>query len=342
MAAITNEQTRYLERLLAAESAKTLRVTDMGEITGGWETRTHAFAVGYVIDAEERSEELILRLFPGVHGAAQAVKEFAVMKQVARWGVPTPRVDFVVTEKTPFEDPFIVMERVKGSSMADLLEGAPEREVLRLVGAMVDPLVRLHAMPPNDLIPAWPGAMIDDEPVTFVRPELADMRIAVDRYGLHDFEPLLRWLEVRREESASGYTCVLHNDYHPLNIVVREGDGELIVLDWSFADAGDFRLDLAWSALLLGVMAGERHRDVLIERYEDTSGRSVENFSYFEVLKLAARLVTIAVWLDESAVIPVSGITKQAIRNEYKIHVLNVYDRVKEITELQVPLFEGL
>ncbi|MFQ5968210.1 MAG: phosphotransferase family protein [Acidimicrobiia bacterium] len=342
MAVITDEQTRYLERLLAAESAKNLRVFDRGEITEGWETRIHAFAVGYVVDGEERSQEFILRLFPGVRGAAQAVKEFAVMKQVARWGVPAPRVDFVVTEETPFGDPFIVMERVRGESMADVLEGAPEREVLRLVGAMVDPLVRLHEMPPNELFPARPGAITNDEPVTFVPPELADMRAAVDRYELRDFELLLRWLEVRREEGAPGYTCVLHNDYHPLNMVVREGDGELIILDWSFADAGDFRLDLAWSALLLGVMAGERYREVLIERYEDISGRNVENFSYFEVLKLAARLITIALWLDESAVIPVSRITKQAIRNEYKVHVLNVYDRVKEITELQVPLFEGL
>ncbi len=342
MTAITNEHTRYLKRLLAVESATNLQVTDRGEITGGWETRIHAFAVGYLIDGEERSEELILRLFPGVRGAAQAVKEFVVMKQVARWGVATPRVDFVVTEKTPFGDPFIVMERVKGATMADVLESAPEGEVLRLVRAMVDPLVRLHATPPNDLIPARPGAMTDDEPGTFVPPDLGDMTIAVDRYGLHDFEPLLRWLEVRSEEGAPGYTCILHNDYHPLNMVVREGDGELTILDWSFAAAGDFRLDLAWSALLLGVTAGERYRDVFVERYEDISGRSVENLSYFEVLKLAARLVTIAVWLDESVVIPVSGITKQAIRNQYKIHVLNVYDRVKEITELQVPLFEGL
>ena len=342
MTAITDEQTSYLARLLAVESAENLRVIDRGEITAGWETRIHAFAIRYVVEGEERGEELVLRLFPGVEGAVRAVKEFTVMRHVARRGVPTPRVDFVVTEKTPFGDPFIVMERIEGSNMADVLDDAPDNEVLRLVEAMVNPLVRLHAIPPNELFPARPRAMADDAPIQFVPPDLADMRVAVDRYRLHDFDLLLRWLEVRRKEVAPGYTCVLHNDYHPLNIVVREADGELIILDWSFAEVGDFRLDLAWSALLLGVMAGKRYREVLIERYQKISGRRVNNFSYFEVLKLTARLITIAVWLDPSVVIPVSGITKQAIRNEYKVHVLNVYDRVKEITELRVPVFESL
>ena len=124
--------------------------------------------------------------------------------------------------------------------------------------------------------------------------------------------------------------------------MIREDDGQLVVLDWSFADIGDFRLDLAWSALLVGVTAGERYRDVLIQRYQAVSGLDVENFSYFEVLKLGARLITIALWLEESVVIPVSKITKQAIRSEYRVHVLNVYNRVKEITLLPIPLFEGL
>lgn len=338
---MTNQQARYLEQLLATKSGGKPRVYDQGEITTGWETRIHAFAVGYLANGEERRDELIVRVFPGFRGVVQARNEFDIMNQVARWGVPTPRVDFVVTEETPFGDPFIVMERVSGESMADVLRAAPESDVHRLVGAMVDPLVRLHEMP-TKLLTRRSEATADDDQISFVRPEQPDMRVAVDRYELRYFEPLLQWLDSRREEVGPGNACVLHNDYHPHNIVVREDDGQLVVLDWSFADIGDFRLDLAWSALLVGVTAGESYRDVFIQRYQAVSGLGVENFSYFEVLKLGARLITIALWLEESVVIPVSKITKQAIRREYRVHVLNVYNRVKEITRLQIPLFEGL
>ena len=341
MMAMTDEQTRYLEQLLASDSVGKARVYDRGEITTGWETRIQAFSAAYFANGQERRDELVVRLFPGLRGIEQARTEFDTMKQVARWGVQAPRVDFVVTDETPFGHPFIVMERVRGESMADTLRAAPEREVHRLVRAMVEPLVRLHEMPTKELSPLRSEGTTDEQ-ISFVHPEHADMRVAVDRYELRDFEPLLQWLDSRTEEVGPGRICVLHNDYHPDNIVVREDDGQLVILDWSFADLGDFRLDLAWSALLVGVMVGERYRDVLIKGYEAVSGFGVENFSYFEALKLGARLITIAIWLEESVVIPVSKITKQSIRGEYKVHVLNVYNRVKEITRLQIPLFEDL
>ncbi len=342
MMTMTDEQTRYLEQLLATKFGGKPRVYDRGEITTGWETRIHTFAVGYLANGEEKRDELIVRVFPGFGAVAQARKEFEVMSRVTRWGVPTPRVDFVVTEETPFRDPFIVMERVRGESMADVVRDAPESAVHRLVEAMVDPLARLHEMPTDELLSLRSETTTDDDQISFVRPRQPDMRMAVDRYQLHHFEPLLRWLDSRREKVGPGNACVLHNDYHPDNIVVREDDGQLVVLDWSFADIGDYRLDLAWSALLVGVTAGESYRDVLIQRYQVVSGLGVDNFSYFEVLKLGARLITIALWLEESVVIPVPKITKQAIRSEYKAHVLNVYRRVKEITGLPIPLFERL
>ncbi len=52
--------------------------------------------------------------------------------------------------------------------------------------------------------------------------------------------------------------------------------------------------------------------------------------------------MTIAVWLDENVQIPVRKITRAAIRNEYKVHVLNVYRRFSEITKLRIPLIESL
>jgi len=339
---MTNEQTTYLKRLLSSESVENLTVYDRGEITTGWETRIFAFAVEYSSDGQKKRDEFIVRVFPGFRGVAQARREFDVMRQVARWGVDAPRVDFVITDETPFGDPFIVMERVRGENMANALAASSESEAHRLVRDMVDPLVRLHELPRSEFFPARSEASTNGQQVTFVPAEEGEMRRAVDRYELGHFEPLLRWLDSRRDEVAPSHTSVLHNDYHPDNIVVREDDGRLVILDWSFADVGDFRLDLAWSALLVGVTAGERYRDVFLERYQAVSGRGVESFSYFEVLKLGARLITIALWLEGSVVIPVSKITRKTIRNEYKVHVLNVYDRVKEITHLQIPLFEEL
>ena len=70
----TNEQTRYLERLLATKSGRRPRVHHRGEITTGWETRIHAFSAEYFADGGESRDELIVRVFPGFGGGGAGEK----------------------------------------------------------------------------------------------------------------------------------------------------------------------------------------------------------------------------------------------------------------------------
>jgi aminoglycoside phosphotransferase (APT) family kinase protein len=56
-------------------------------------------------------------------------------------------------------------------------------------------------------------------------------------------------------EQASGKTALLHLDYHPLNVMVQGGviSG---VLDWTNADGGDPRADLARTGAILRFLPG--------------------------------------------------------------------------------------
>ena len=92
----------------------------------------------------------------------------------------------------------------------------------------------------------------------------------------------------------------------------------------------------------MDVMVGPQYREELLKRYEKLAGKAVENLEYFEAVKFSERMLTIATWLDESVAIPVKKITKEAIRGQYKVHVLNVYARLKEITGLELPTIENL
>ncbi|MCH7663081.1 MAG: phosphotransferase, partial [Chloroflexi bacterium] len=181
-----------------------------------------------------------------------------------------------------------------------------------------------------------------DDPLAYVTSKLYEMRTLIDQFALSEFEGHIHWLEDRLEHGATTHLSVIHNDYHPLNILLRAKGGDLVIIDWSFAEVGDYRLDLAWSVMLLGVMVGEQYRDVLLASYEQLSGNQVVHFQYFEVLKFTQRMLTIATWLDDSVEIPVKKITKAAIHSEYKVHILNPYRRLKEITGLSLASIEAL
>lgn len=345
MVEITEYGMKNLTRILNRKypGRKSLRITNLKEITEGWETIIYSFTLYYEVNDESFTEDLVVRFFQGPHQREQAIREFSVMKNVNQWGIPVPRVEILVTKSSPFRHPFIIMEKVNGETLGNVLIGAQENEILLLMKLMVSQFVKLHQIPWQEVFKANKYTrLIKNGPLAYVKSKLFDMRSVVNRYALRQFEPFLYWLAKRKDLGATHRLSVMHNDYHPQNLLLRENGGSLAIIDWSFADIGDYRLDLAWSVLLFGVTVDQHYRGIMVKAYEDIAGTSVDNFEYFEVLKFTERMLTIATWLDESVEIPVKKITREAIRKEYKIHVLNVYNRLKEITGLKLPLIENL
>jgi aminoglycoside phosphotransferase (APT) family kinase protein len=343
--AITEEAVAEFLGLLgeAFPARSHLAAANFAEITEGWETRIFSFTLSYKEEGEAKREELVLRFYEGDNQKAQANKEYSVMKKMAAFGVSVPQVVLLVTENSPFGSAFVLMEKINGATMSAALVGAGKEKILALMDSMVKEFVRVHQTPWQDIFDD-PGSAIQSstEPPAYVKARLAEMRNTADQFRLREFEPFFAWLEERMEQGAAQHLCVMHNDYHPGNLLMRDQTNELVVVDWSFAEVGDYRLDLAWSVMLFAALVGPDYREPMVRAYAEAAGAPVENFSYFEVLKLTMRMLTIATWLDESVEIPVKKITREAIRGDYKIHVLNPYRRLREITGLFLPIIEEL
>ena len=321
---------------------KNLSINSLEEINEGWETKIISFSLNYKEKGLAQSEGLIMRSFQGTSGRAQAMKEFEVMEKLASAGIPVPKVEVLVRDSSAFRNPYVVMEKIAGPTMNAVLQSGSDNEIHELTSLMVSHFVQLHQIPWQKIFDQESQTVLKmSDPLSFVKIQLSELRAIKDQFNLAEFTPFLDWLETRIGQGASDHRSVIHNDYHPLNILIRD-DGSLAIIDWSFADVGDYRLDLAWSVLLFGVMLGTHYRNNFVSLYEEIAGAKVENLQFFEVLKFTQRMLTIASWLDESVNIPVKKITRPAIRNEYKVHVLNPYRRLKEITGLELPIIESL
>ena len=322
---------------------KNLRINNLEEITEGWETIIYGFTLNYEVNNQSFAEDFIIRFFQGPSRREQARKEFTVMKKIAQWEIPVPQVEILVMNNSPFKSPFIVMEKIRGETMSHALQGAAQHEILRSMKLMISQFVKLHGIPWREVFPDLNHVdLTEDGPLAYVESKISSLWKVVNRYELDEFAALLFWLEERIDLGPAKRLSVIHNDYHPQNILLREDENGLAIIDWSFAEVGDYRLDLAWSVLLSGVMIGNHYREIMVETYEELAGTSVDNFEYFEALKFTERMVTIATWLDESVEIPVKKITKEAMRREYRIHIFNVYNRLKAITGIRLHLIENL
>ncbi len=315
-----------------------LKILEFDELGEGWETDLYRLKLAGTQNGEPVPLELVLRLYKGSNPLEKAQKEFSLLTGVTHFGIAAPRVDALVTDRSILGDPFIVMEHIEGGTLEARIgsEG-----ISPWLDPMMQVMARIHAIPWVELIPEPEGPVPTSyEPFAYVDALLDEMDHAIEQYVLIDFEPTMNWLREREALGSATQPALIHNDYHPQNILLRQNS--LVVIDWSFAEIGDFRMDLAWSVLLFGVMAGGDYRAAVLEAYEQATGSPIENFEFFEALKFTMRLATIGTWMNESVEIPVAGITKQAIRGDYKVHVMNPYRRLKEITGLEIRTIEEL
>ena len=105
-------------------------------------------------------------------------------------------------------------------------------ELLRRMAALHS---RLHRLPVEGCPLQYEGLLVDRR--------TAEIRGLVDRFGLSELGEPLKWLEANREIVATEEQVLLHNDFHPLNLMLS--NTETYVLDWPDATIGDRHHDVA-------------------------------------------------------------------------------------------------
>ena len=116
------------------------------------------------------------------------------------------------------------------------------------------------------------------------------------QFSLWGFLPIVAWLDERREAVPCRQPALVHGDFHPNNILLRE-DGAAVVIDWAGLQVADARFDLAWTLVLAYAYESATMRDQVLYTYEQVSGQEVEQLASFEVLACLRRLLGVSISL---------------------------------------------
>lgn len=231
--------------------------TPLTRMQGGYETYTCRFELR---GAEKAlSNPLVLRLYPRRYGPNNAVWESTIQNVLADEGFPVARVYLVCTDMSILGGAFFVMACLPG----ELMMTAPFETIPGLLGRTH---ASLHSIDPSPLVKTLRERGFDEH-----RYRLSG-RFDWLREGA-DKHPWLReglaWLiENRPPEPARLSIC--HGDFHPLNILVQ--DGQVTgVLDWPGFAITDPVLDVANTTVLTAVSAkhllGLETPDLAVEMY---------------------------------------------------------------------------
>ena len=323
----------------AFPAKQNLHITNLTSISAGWESDVYSFTLEHQLAGERAREDLVLRVYPGDDARFKSAREFDGMRRLHRAGYPVPEVLVLENENSPFDRPFVIMEKIEGEMLWPLLFGTGKREP-ELMTQFCKLLVDLHAL-------EW-RSFVDDvsrydtgDPYTFIDRTLASGRSASDHYPQLGFASVTEWLEARRDQVPCYRPSFVHLDYHPGNILLRD-DGTAIVIDWTQVDISDPRFDLAWTLLLVSVHEGAGSRDVILKEYERLAGTRIEQIEYFDVFACIKRLYSVLVSLSQGP--ETMGMRPEAVAQmqQQMGATRKVYDLLLERTGINIPEVEKL
>jgi aminoglycoside phosphotransferase (APT) family kinase protein len=175
---------------------------------------------------------VVLRVYPGLQQVAKMEREFAVQEFVTARGFPAAK-PLLAGPPDVLGLPFMLMERIEGVQAVEAFKNPLRiRGVLRQMAALQ---ARLHVLPIDGCPLPYDSPLIDHL--------LAQPRELLARYPEPDAMRGLRWLEDTASLVRDEQPVLVHNDFHPVNILA---DGrKLTLLDWSDAALGDRHSDVA-------------------------------------------------------------------------------------------------
>jgi aminoglycoside phosphotransferase (APT) family kinase protein len=256
---------------------------ELEQLTGGQEAYLYKFRISGV---EDYDGPMVLRLFPSYYHPETAEWQEMLHNLIQAEGVPVPRVYLSVSDTSILGGTFLVMDFVEG----DAIDPEDDPNILPLTAKT------------QALLHQKDGQRISNE-----------ILVRGHSLGSHTFDGRMQWI-VSRSEKYSGLedwvnwlvenrppepekNMILHGDFHPMNLLVKDGKVNTI-LDWSGFMVGDPMYDLGWTkALLIATAKHETPPDVFdqimgvyMEAYGSISPIDHEKLDYFVVYRLVRAL----------------------------------------------------
>lgn len=318
----------YQQKFPQAQIVNVIRITE------GWETEVYSFTV----HEKGIRKELILRVYPGDDALEKSQREFNAMDQLYKMEYPVPEVFVLEVDASFLGNPFVVMEKINGTQMWPLLREAPAKKRKELMTLFCSLFVELHTLD-------WRPFVVDPSvyntgPYAWINHFLEMVKKFAHIYEKSEFNPVLDWLESHRLDVPCERLSVAHNDYHPHNVLVR--NGKAYVIDWSSVAVEDFRMDVAWTLLLASTYGTPETRDIILSEYERIAGFNIKNIEYFDVLASAKRLFTISVSLSKGATRMGMRPGAETMMKQNVAHIQRVYNLLRKRTGINILEIEKL
>jgi Ser/Thr protein kinase RdoA (MazF antagonist) len=177
--------------------------------------------------------------------------------------------------------------------------------------------------------------LYEKNPVLLLDEILSHYGSLYTKFNLPGFLQIIHWLETHKQE-ISIRPSVVHQDFHANNVLLGSED-QLFVIDWTQFAVSDYRIDLAWTLLIMGDLGNPDWKKQIFHAYASASDNPVEQLDYFNVIVamklLASTVIAFTFSPEEVGLRPEAGEISKEQLSIYK----QLAQRIRDITGFSVP-----
>jgi aminoglycoside phosphotransferase (APT) family kinase protein len=259
--------------------------------------RTHRLTGGLgcrsdVLDIERaggKREKVTLRRFVRRHHVfstpEHVTHEFEVLRLVERAGIPAPRPILLDADGEHFGVPAMVISYLPGRPLFPTTDIAAWTEGLARI------LLKLHAVTPDRFDLSWLHVQLRD-----------GIRERIDEWQAEaSADPLAAEMLAALDSELDGIDfsgpTLVHDDFWSGNTVAYRGRITGII-DWTSAEVGDPRTDVAECRIDMVLSHGIEVADAFRKDYERLAGRPLDDLWYFDLYRGLHALLEYERWLE--------------------------------------------
>ena len=270
--------------------ASPVRLVGLESLSGGFSSESWMVKCVYPQGGGTEEIEFVLRWGPpgGIAAPYDIPGQFALLERLSKTSIPAPEPLWLERDPRVIGEPFLTMKLVPGEGAARYLPlDEPLREEKRL--SHVRALASIHGLD-------WRRYGIDEvlaapTPETCARVAIHDVveKVTLRGHGANpDAQRAISWLYERTP--ARSEVRLIHGDPNHSNYRYEKGD-VVAILDWEMAKLSDPLWDLAF--VCTGMASrfrdqpeaiSQREREIFLGRYQEATGRSLEDLLFWEVL----------------------------------------------------------
>jgi aminoglycoside phosphotransferase (APT) family kinase protein len=309
-------------------------VSNFNFLIGGFESEIYTFQLQLPHSAQKN---YILRLFTGEGAREKLIREARGLSLLQKAGYPVPALLLQETEARILGKPFEIIDKLEGQALWPVLASAEAQQQARLLARFGLLLAQLHKLDWR-LFTLHPDAY-EKNPMLLLDETISQYRSLYTKYSLKGFLQLLDWLDLHKYE-ISVQPAVVHQDFHANNILLCSND-QLFVIDWTQFAISDYRIDVAWTLLIMGDLGNIHWGKRILDAYASDSHNPIKHLDYFNVIvtmKLLGSTVISFIFGPEEL-----GLRPEALELKQQLSIYKqLSQRIRNITGLTIPEVEDV